>query len=241
MSSKVLIIIPAHNEEKAIAALISEIRLKAAFADILIINDCSKDNTELEAIRAGADVVTLPFNLGIGGAVQTGYQVAADLGYDIAVQIDGDGQHDPHYLKDLIRPLLENEMDLCIGSRFLIHDKSFKSTWTRRIGIRFFCGLLRGMTGLYLTDPTSGFRACNRQLINRFAEYYPIDFPEPEAIKMARRYHARIGEISVQMRERQGGQSSIRYLATLYYMLKVTLAILIDAFKKKPEPSHHAH
>ena len=241
MTSKILIIVPAYNEEKNIAHLISEIRSTAFFADILIINDCSKDNTESEALKAGADVVTLPFNLGIGGAVQTGYKVAAEGNYDIAIQVDGDGQHDPRYLKDLIRPLIENQMDLCIGSRFLIQDNSFKSTWTRRLGIRFFCGLLKWMTGLYLTDPTSGFRACNRRLICRFAEYYPIDFPEPEAIKMARRHHARIGEIPVQMRERRGGQSSIRFLSTFYYMLKVTLAILIDTLKKKPETSPHAN
>ncbi len=241
MPPKILIIIPAYNEEKAIAALISEIRTAAPFADILVINDHSTDKTEDEALKAGADVLTLPFNLGIGGAEQTGYKAAAELGYDIAIQIDGDGQHDPRYIQELIRPLIEGRLDLCIGSRFLIHDDSFKSTWTRRIGIRFFCGLLKWMTGLYLTDPTSGFRACGRNLICRFAEYYPIDFPEPEAIKMARRHGSRIGEISVQMRERRGGQSSIRYLATLYYMLKVTLAILIDALKKKPETHRHEH
>ncbi len=241
MSSKILIIIPAYNEEKAIAGLISEIRLAASFADILVINDQSRDQTEIEALKAGADVVTLPFNMGIGGAVQTGYKIAAEMGYDIAVQIDGDGQHDPRYLKEIIQPLLDNHLDLCIGSRFIIHDDSFKSTWMRRLGIRFFCSLLKLMTGLYLTDPTSGFRACNRNLICRFAEYYPIDFPEPEAIKIARRHRSRIGEIPVQMRERRGGQSSIRYLATLYYMLKVTLAILIDALKKKPEISKHAN
>lgn len=241
MSTQVLIIIPAYNEEKAIGGLIAEIRTHAPTFDILVVNDHSKDQTEAEATRAGADVVTLPFNLGIGGAVQTGYKVAADLNYDIAIQLDGDGQHDPRYLQQLIEPLLQNKLDLCIGSRFLAVDDSFKSTAFRRVGIHFFCGLLKLMTGLYLTDPTSGFRACNRTLICKFSEYYPIDFPEPEAIKMARRHCARIGEISVRMRARQGGQSSIRFLSTMYYMLKVTLAILIDALKKKPEAPRHAN
>lgn len=239
MSSKVLVIIPAYNEEKAIAGLISEIRSQAPFADILVVNDHSRDRTEAEATRAGAEVVTLPFNLGIGGAVQTGYKIAAEEGYDVAVQLDGDGQHDPRYLAELVRPILEQKLDLCIGSRFLIHDDSFKSTFTRRIGIHFFRRLLQGMTGLHLTDPTSGYRACSAKLIRRYAKYYPVDFPEPEAIKIARRYGAKVGEMSVRMRERHGGQSSIRYLSTIYYMFKVTLAIFIDAFKKKtPEDSH---
>ncbi len=240
MSVKILVIIPAHNEEKSVAGVISEIRKVAPQVDILVINDHSHDNTESEALRAGAEVVTLPFNLGIGGAVQTGYKIAAAQDYDIAIQIDGDGQHNPLYIEKLIQPIISNQLDLCIGSRFLINDSSFKSTQLRRIGIRFFCSLLRWMTGLYLTDPTSGFRACGRTLIEQYGEYYPVDFPEPEAIKIARRHHARVGEISVQMRERHGGQSSIRHLSTFYYMIKVTFAILIDALKKKPEESHHA-
>jgi len=240
MLSKVLVIIPAYNEEKSIARLIAEIRSAAPFVDILVINDHSRDDTEAQALSAGADVITLPFNLGIGGAVQTGYKAAAEMNYDIAIQLDGDGQHDPRYLADLIRPIADHRLDLCIGSRFLLHDTSFKSTALRRVGIGFFRKLLQWMTGLYLTDPTSGFRACNRKLLLQFAEYYPIDFPEPEAIKMARRHNARVGEIAVKMRERQGGQSSIRYFATLYYMLKVTFAILIDALKKKPKESRYA-
>lgn len=241
MQPKILIIIPAFNEEKAIAGLITEIRSCFPVAHILVVNDHSRDRTEAAAVSAGADVVTLPFNLGIGGAVQTGYKIAAENGYDVAVQLDGDGQHDPRYLDVLTRPILENKLDLCIGSRFMTQDASFKSTYARRIGIRFFRGLLKLMTGLYLTDPTSGFRAAGPKLIHRFAEYYPVDFPEPEAIKMARRHGSRIGEIPVQMRERLGGQSSIRYFATFYYMIKVTLAILIDALKKKTGDKNNAH
>ncbi len=236
MPSKILVIIPAYNESASIGKLIHEICAAAPSTDILVINDHSRDHTAAAAAQAGAQVVTLPFNLGIGGAVQTGYKIAASQNYDIAIQLDGDGQHDPRFIPDLIRPLIENQLDFCIGSRFLIHDRSFKSTFLRRIGIGFFRGLLRVMTGLNLTDPTSGFRACNRNMIAKFAAYYPVDFPEPEALKMAKRLRARIGEIPVQMRERQGGVSSIRYFATLYYMLKVTLAILIDALKPRSTP-----
>lgn len=237
---KILIIIPAFNEEAAVGALVRDIRSRHPSFDILVVNDNSRDRTEAEASNAGAFVVTLPFNLGIGGAVQTGYKIAAEQGYDAAVQVDGDGQHDPRYLADVLTPLFENKLDLVIGSRFLIKDDAFKSTALRRVGIRFFCHLLKGLTGLFLTDPTSGYRACGRKLIQRYAEYYPVDFPEPEAIKMARRYDARVGEVPVRMRERQGGRSSIRYLSTLYYMIKVTLAILIDALKGKPKEARRA-
>lgn len=237
---KTLVIIPAFNEEKAIFRLVHEIREQAPWADIAVINDRSTDHTAAEAKRAGARVINLPINLGIGGAVQTGYLFALKKGYDIAIQLDGDGQHPPSSLADLMSPLAANKLDLCIGSRFLKEDPSFKSTFLRRLGIRFFRGLLQGMTGLALTDPTSGFRACNAKLIRCFATYYPVDFPEPEAIKIARRYGYRVGEIPVAMRERQGGQSSIRAFKTFYYMWKVTLAIFIDTLKAKPREKHHA-
>ena len=233
MNPKILIITPAFNETGSIQKLIKEIRSSIPQADLVIINDGSGDDTEEKALKAGAVVASLPFNLGIGGAVQTGYQIAAEEDYDVAVQIDGDGQHDPAYTAQLIQPILEGTLDLCIGSRFLDEtSEAYRSTWARRFGIRFFCRLLGLLTGLQLTDPTSGFRAAGRKLIRAFAAYYPVDFPEPEAVKIAKRQGARIGEIPVRMRERQGGQSSIRYLATLYYMAKVTLAILIDTLKK---------
>lgn len=233
MNPKILIIIPAFNENETIQKLIQEIRSSIPQADLLIVNDGSSDDTEEKAQKAGALVASLPCNLGIGGAVQTGYQIAAEGNYDVAVQIDGDGQHDPLYADQLIQPILDGKLDLCIGSRFLDPaSENYRSTWARRFGIRFFCRLLGFLTGLQLTDPTSGFRATGRKLIRSFASYYPVDFPEPEAVKIAKRQGARIGEIPVRMRERQGGRSSIRYFATLYYMTKVTLAILIDTLKK---------
>lgn len=233
MKPKILIMVPAFNEGGSIGKLIQEIRSSMPQADIVIINDGSRDNTEEGALKAGALVASLPHNLGIGGAVQTGYQIAAEEDYDIAIQIDGDGQHDPVYAAQLIQPILEGKWDFCIGSRFLDgSSEAYRSTFLRRFGIRFFCRLLGVLTGLHLTDPTSGFRAAGKKLIHSFALYYPVDFPEPEAIKIAKRQGARVGEIPVRMRERQLGRSSIRYLATFYYMVKVTLAILIDTLKK---------
>ncbi len=234
MNPKILIIIPAFNEARTVATLLEEIRTAFPQADRIVINDGSHDPTEENALKTGTFVATLPFNLGIGGAVQTGFQVAHDGNYDVAIQVDGDGQHDPAYIRNLVKPILEGKLDLCIGSRFLENPSgSYRSTFVRRTGIRFFRRLLELLTGLYLTDPTSGFRATGKKLIEIFADFYPIDFPEPEAIKIAKRHGARIGEIPVQMRERQGGRSSIRHFATFYYMVKVTFAILIDLLKKK--------
>ena len=234
MNPKILIIIPAFNEGGSIRKTLEEIHAVFPEADRVVINDGSHDNTEEESLKTGSFVTTLPCNLGIGGAVQTGYQIAYEQGYDVAVQVDGDGQHDPTYLRSLVQPILEGQTDLCIGSRFLDkHFDTYRSTFLRRAGIRFFCRLLGLLTGLYLTDPTSGFRATGKKLIKVFADYYPVDFPEPEAIKIAKRHGAKVVEVPVQMRERQAGLSSIRYLKTFYYMIKVTLAILIDSLKKK--------
>jgi glycosyltransferase involved in cell wall biosynthesis len=230
---KTLIIIPAYNEEKSVGRLVQEIHALHPQYDIVVINDCSLDRTKQAAQEAGAIVVNNPYNLGIGGTMQTGFQIARDNGYDIAVQMDGDSQHDPSSLADLLSPILEGKLDLSVGSRFLVKEPTFRSTYWRRFGIRFFSVLLSAFTGVPLTDPTSGYRAISRKLIIAFAAYYPSDFPEPEAIQMAQRYQARIGEVPVKMRKRLGGVSSIGSAKALYYMLKVTLAILIDFLKKK--------
>lgn len=230
---KVLIMIPAYNEGRAIKRLVHDIRTLYPSFTILVINDGSADNTAQEARAGQAQLISLPYNLGIGGAVQTGYKLALRDGFDATIQIDGDAQHDPAYLMDVLNPVLRDELDLCIGSRFLSDKSKFKSTFFRRIGIRFFSVLLGWLTGIYLTDPTSGYRATGKKLIPHFASYYPIDFPEPEAIHIANRFGAKIGEVPVNMRKRLGGTSSIRYFATLYYMIKVTLAILIDTLKHK--------
>ncbi len=232
-SKKILIIIPAYNEEKALPRLIAELKSLPLPLDLLVVNDGSRDQTAEAARQAGAWVVDLPCNLGIGGAMQTGFKYVSQEGYDAAAQVDGDGQHNPVDLLKVLEPVLQGELDLSIGSRFLSDKGGFKSTFTRRLGISFFSTLLSALTGLPVTDPTSGFRAVSKKLALRFAEYYPVDFPEPEAIMIAHRTGARIGEVPVSMRKRLGGISSIRYWKTVYYMFKVTLAILIDRLKKK--------
>ncbi len=232
-AKKVLVIVPAFNEERSIQYVVK--RVKSLYPDfkVLVINDGSTDRTAEEALKAGASVINLPYNLGIGGTVQTGFKIADKEGYDIAVQIDGDAQHDPAYLKHVIAPVIADEADMCIGSRFLSRKSAFRSTFMRRIGIVMFSKLLRVLTHLKLTDPTSGFRAFNKRLIRVFAENYPIDFPEPEVIQIAQRHRAKIVEVPVNMRKRLDGKSSINYLSALYYMIKVTLAILIGTLRRK--------
>lgn len=230
---RVLIIIPAYNEEAALQKLIHEVRSLAPGCDMVVINDGSGDHTGQVAEKSNCPVINLPVNLGIGGAMQTGFKYAVREGYDVAVQLDGDGQHDPSQLMLIIEPVTKEELDMCIGSRFLSHQGGFQSTFSRRVGIHFFCHLLSLLTRLPITDPTSGFRALSRPVFSAFAEYYPVDFPEPEAIMIAKRLGSKIAEVPVKMRERQGGISSIRYWKTLYYMVKVTAAILIDLLKKR--------
>lgn len=228
---RVCIIVPCYNEEKNIEPTLREIREHYPQGKIVVIDDGSLDRTFEAAKQLKVQVVRLPFNLGIGGAVQTGYQVAAKEGFDIAVQMDGDGQHPAESLNALIQPVLNQEVDMSIGSRFL-NKQGFQSTFLRRIGIRFLSTLLNLLTGLKLTDPTSGFRAVNRKIIQQFADYYPVDYPEPESILIAHQSGFRIGEIGVQMKERWQGRSSIDALHSIYYMVKVTFAILLRKMKK---------
>ncbi|MBF0123137.1 MAG: glycosyltransferase family 2 protein [Candidatus Omnitrophica bacterium] len=233
MGPRILAIIPAYNEAGNIARTVCEVLAQPQGIIPLVIDDGSRDQTSQEAFRAGARVVQLPFNLGIGGAVQTGYRYALENNFDIAVQIDGDGQHDSAYLSVLIQPVVDGEADMSIGSRFLGGKAGFQSSFGRRLGIGFFRGLIRFLTGFYATDPTSGFRACNRRLIALFAGYYPSDFPEPEAIVVARRLRARVCEVPVIMRERREGKSSIGKLKSPYYMIKVTAAIFLHMLKDR--------
>ncbi len=230
-SVKILIIVPAFNESGNITRAIADIRKQQMPLDIVVIDDGSIDTTSKEAAAAGAKVVSLPLNLGIGGAVQTGFQYALQYNYDIAVQMDGDGQHDASYLMKILTPILENQADMVIGSRFIEDNGGFKSSFTRRLGIGFFVRLINLLTGLNITDPTSGFRAHNQKMISVFAHSYPQDFPEPEAIVMAKRLGCRIHEEAVMMRHREDGQSSIRQLKSLYYMIKVTFAICLQMIR----------
>ncbi len=230
-NKKILAIVPAFNECGNIGRTVREIRKAAPGVDILVIDDGSADTTAEEAREAGGMVVSLPFNLGIGAAVQTGFQYAQKHQYDIAVQIDGDGQHDPAFLEKIVGPLRLDGADMVVGSRFL-EKIGFQSSFSRRMGINFFVHLIKVLTGVKVNDPTSGFRAYNKKMIALFSEYYPHDFPEPEAIVVAQQAGARIVELPVVMRPREAGSSSIRYFKTLYYMVKVTLAILLHMIRQ---------
>ena len=223
---KVLIIIPAYNEEESIAEVVGRLTSQRSAYDYLIINDGSRDSTLEICEEQHFQYLNLPINLGIGGAVQTGYVYARRNGYDIAVQMDGDGQHDIAYLEDMLKPILEDEADIVIGSRFL-EKEGFQSSRIRRVGIKFLSFLIRLTTGKKLMDVTSGFRAVNKRFINIYANDYPTVYPEPEAIVTAIMNRGRIMEVPVQMREREGGSSSITFGRSMYYMIKVTLAILV--------------
>lgn len=228
---KKLIIIPAYNESANILNTVKSIQEKAPDFDYVVINDCSKDNTLDILEKNDINHVALPVNLGIGGAVQTGYKYALENGYDVAIQVDGDGQHDPAYLNLLLDTMLKNDADMVIGSRF-IENKGFQSTFARRIGITYFTKLIRSLTGETITDPTSGFRMANKDVIEIFANDYPVDYPEPESIVELLKMKKKIVEAPVEMKERQGGVSSINFSKSIYYMIKVTLAILIECLRK---------
>ena len=224
--SKVLLIIPAYNEEESLRSLIEEIKAVCSGMDYLVVNDCSSDDTERLLEELGANYITLPCNMGIGGAVQSGYRYAAQNGYDIAIQIDGDGQHDVRFVKDMVKLIEDKQADVVIGSRF-IDKEGFQSSQARRIGIRILSMLIRLMCGAKVKDVTSGFRAVNRRFIELFAENYPDDYPEPEVIVTTKLYGAVIKELPVVMRERTTGKSSINLKRSIYYMIKVSLAIII--------------
>lgn len=221
-----LVIIPAYNERDNILNTIADIEKNAPFADYVVINDCSTDDTKEFLKNAQANYIDLPINLGIGGGVQTGYRYAMDNGYDIAIQFDGDGQHEARYINDIIAPIARGQADIVIGSRF-IEKEGFQSSALRRAGINFLSGLIKALCGVKVHDVTSGMRAVNRKVIELFANNYAQDYPEPEAILASGIKGARIIEIPVQMRERQGGVSSISPAKSVYYMIKVSLALLI--------------
>ncbi len=222
-----LIIIPAYNEAENLPAVLDDLRRFCPEAVPLIINDCSTDDTPAILLNLGVDYLSLPVNLGIGGGVQAGYRYALTNGFDAAVQFDGDGQHMAEYVRSLLEPLENGQADFVIGSRFL-EKVGYQSSAMRRFGIRFLSRLIYRLCGLRVLDVTSGMRAANRKMIAYFAEHYAQDYPEPEAILSAGLRGARITEVPVKMRERQGGKSSIDPLRSAYYMVKVTLALLVN-------------
>ena len=228
---KRLIIIPAYNEEANIERTVNHIQKYAPEFDYIVINDCSSDRTGQICDVNHFPVIHLPVNLGIGGAVQTGYLYGVYNGYDEAVQIDGDGQHDPAYLLKMAEYMEKSKADMVIGSRF-IEKKGFQSSGIRRIGIRYFTFLIRLLTGKRITDPTSGLRMVNREVMCLFADNYPKDYPEPETVVAILRRGKKIEELPVMMKERMGGVSSISPKKSIYYMIKVSLAILVEKMRK---------
>jgi len=227
---KIVIIIPAFNEEESIGTVIRRIKINMPQADVLVVNDGSYDLTSLKALEAGANVIDLPFNLGIGGAMQTGYLYASKNNYDIAIQVDGDGQHDPKYLNNLIYPIINSTTDMVIGSRYVTRT-SYKSSFARRIGMIFFSSLVNLLTGKKVNDTTSGFRAVNKKIINYFAFKYPNDYPEVDVLVKLHKMNYKILEMPVEMQERSTGRSSITPLRSVYYMVKVSLSLLIGALR----------
>ncbi|MBQ3210960.1 MAG: glycosyltransferase family 2 protein [Oscillospiraceae bacterium] len=229
---KTLLIIPAYNEQENIVRTLQDIKANAPGMDYVVINDCSKDNTRKILKEYGANFLDLPVNLGIGGGVQTGYRYALEHDYDIAVQFDGDGQHDARYLSSLIAPIISGEADAAIGSRF-IEKEGFQSSAMRRFGISFLSSLIKLLSGVKIYDVTSGFRAVNRSMIAFFAENYPQDYPEPDAILLSTLEGFRLVEVPAQMRERVGGQSSISSFRAVYYMVKVSISLIVSRLSHK--------
>lgn len=228
---KSIVIIPAYNEEKSIEKTVEDLRRNAPEFDYVIVNDCSGDATLKVCREKGMHVLNLPVNLGIGGAVQTGYRYASKNGYDFAVQFDGDGQHDARFLREMRDYMTEHRLNMLIGSRF-IDKEGFQSSGLRRFGIRYFSALIKLLTGTRITDPTSGMRMVDREIMEIYAQTYPKDYPEPESVVAILNMGKTVGEYPVVMRERKEGVSSISPLRSIYYMIKVTLAILVEMLRK---------
>lgn len=227
---KKLVIIPAYNEGGSILRAVEDIKTHAPGFDYIVINDCSTDDTLEVCRKHGLNYVNLSVNLGIGGAVQTGYLYGCQYGYDLAVQFDGDGQHDGSYLERMAEELLRTGSDMVIGSRF-IEKEGFQSSGLRRVGIRYFSALIRLLTGKRVTDPTSGMRMVNRDVMEIYAKSYPKDYPEPESVTAVLRMGKKVTEIPVVMKKREEGTSSIGGVKSVYYMIKVTLAVLMERLR----------
>lgn len=239
--SKTLIIIPAYNEESSLPALLTDIRAVAPSTDIVVINDCSLDHTAAVARQAGVAVLDLPCNLGVGGAVQAGFRYALSHGYQYVLRCDGDGQHPPSEIHKLVAAMQEGQHDLIIGSRFVSeNDNTYTSTALRSVGIRGLAFMLSLICRTRITDPSSGFQMLNRPLLHCFAISYPVDYPEPESLALLRRQGYTFKEVACCFRARQGGKSSICAWGTIYYLLKVGLALLVDRARQvDPRLSHH--
>jgi glycosyltransferase involved in cell wall biosynthesis len=233
-------VVPAFDEEAAIGAVVREIAEFDPAIDVVVVDDGSSDGTADAAARAGATVVRLPFNLGIGAAVQTGFRWALEREYDVAVRLDGDGQHDAAELAKLLAPLESDEADVVTGSRFREGEDGYRPPVHRRIGISWFARLVSLLSGQRVTDTTSGFQALNRNGIELFARDYPSDYPEVEATVLVLKHRLRLVEVPVTMREREHGSSSITFLRSVYYAFEVTLALFVAMGRRYAVPSEGA-
>jgi len=231
-SERILVIIPAYNEERSIGKVIEDVKTHFQQADILVINDGSTDDTSGKAKNCSVTVLDLPYNLGIGGAMQAGYKYAFEKEYDVAIQVDGDGQHAPKEIRKLFENLVKNGNDMTIGSRFLGRS-AYRASTMRRVGIVILSMVVSVLIRQKVTDPTSGFRAASRKAIRVFALDYPQDYPEPEVLVLLSRNGLKIEEVPVKIEQRSYGESSITNIRAIYYMIKVLLAIFVDCFKKK--------
>jgi glycosyltransferase involved in cell wall biosynthesis len=229
-------IVPALNEEGSIGRVIDELRAFDPALEIVVVDDGSIDRTREVAESRGAHVLKLPFNLGIGGAVQTGFRYAWEHGFDVAVRVDGDGQHDASELDRVLEPVLAGEADIVVGSRFAGPSNGYRSSRSRRIGIRILAAIVSALTRQRITDPTSGFQAVNRIGIRLFAADYPHDYPEAEATVLVFKHRLRVREVPIAMRPREAGRSSITVVRSVYYMVKVVLAIFMAILRRRAVP-----
>ncbi len=238
--AKILVIIPAYNEQASIARVVNSVKECLPAADVVVINDGSHDSTSFVAYESGAKVVSLPYNLGIGAAVQTGFILAQAGNYEIAVQVDGDGQHDPGEIEVLLSNLLTGESDVVVGSRYLA-DRGYVTPLPRLLGTKILATYVSILAGQKFSDTTSGFRASNRRAIEICAENYPADYPEPESLLAFRKIGLRVSEVPVHMNKRYGGKSSITPFWSAYYMIKVILAVTILSIRRAPRSEDTAY
>ena len=232
--ARTVAVVPALNESGAVGRVVDEIRAACPGISVVVVDDASTDGTADAAEERGATVLRLPFNVGIGGAVQTGFRYALEEGYERAVRLDGDGQHDASEVQKLFEPLERGEADLVIGSRFVDGGGSYRPPFARRLGIRVFARLVSLLGGQRVTDTTSGFIALDRAGIELFAREYPHDYPEVEATLIALRSGLRLSQVQVEMRERETGSSSITFVRSVYYIVKVLLALLVASLRRYP-------
>lgn len=234
-ANSLLAVVPAYNEAGSVASVVESLRARAERFDVIVVDDGSTDDTAAQARAAGAEVLVLPFNLGIGGAVQTGFQYALENGYQYMAQVDGDGQHEPGELETLVSTMRgDPALDMVCGSRFLSTESSdYLAPISRRTGIHLFAFTLSKILGQRVTDPTSGFRLYNRRAITLFARDYPHDYPEVEAVLMLHAHRLRMAEVPVRMHQRGSGRSSITKPRSLYYMIKVSLALFVGLLRRR--------